>query len=130
MTSTSTDALVRYLLSGVVPPSLHPTEHTIYVTDLQIDSDGYPSEIALHTITRIRQRYAALWMREEFAQLARSLPYSSVIERTIRERKMVTIATGGWSGTEDFIAAVLRNAFLSSHLVEKSNGGRFVFDVT
>lgn len=104
--------------------------------EIQIDGDGYPDDV---TLDQIRAASAiedgAAWMRETFPRLAAELPYGSVNVTDVTDFlgkpiKRIEFHTGGWSGCEDFINAVLGNLML--HMMfyaEWRRGGLHVFEV-
>lgn len=103
---------------------------------LDIDDDGYPSEDRLQQIREgDGAKNGATWLVEIFPRLAASLPYAycSVEDGTdfLEEPETrIKFSTGGWSGCEDFIEAVLGNitiAALYYHSWER--GGHYEFRV-
>ena len=84
--------------------------------EIVIDSDHYPTEDSLAAFEAYRFpddcREAARWLVEELPQVARKIGNCGC--RRFEHPGHVTIrfATGGWSGAEELIAAVLKHRML------------------
>jgi hypothetical protein len=83
-------------------------------TTLNVDADGYPDDAALEQIrTADATATGARWMVETFPKLAAELaPYGQCGLSENDDEHFITFVTLGWSGCEDFIAAVLGNGML------------------
>lgn len=134
--------LLDALLLGRTPTSLRkdgliyiPRQIGTYPETLDVDASGYPSEAAVEACQMVGSRDIQRWMLYVFPLLAKSIPYAGVQTRTVDdevdgESLEITFATGGWSGCEDFIHAVLRNFFIKSFfLKEQRRGGGYTFVV-
>ena len=105
------------------------------IESLEIDRDGYPDDAAIDAITSMGEgdwdfEEAERFMRNDFARLAKELSYASVWEETVEDgdEHEIGFTTGGWSGCESFINAVLsvkpiRMMFYYSW----TRGGRYTF---
>src|SRR5690606_11853039 len=108
------------------------------IDTLKIDADGYPSERALRKIRALRKATPGdlkRFMLEDFVDLGRELPYArcEAFERQDEYTSPVLrieFATGGWSGCEDFIEAVLSVPLIRlCYYAEWKRGGLHVFEV-
>lgn len=102
-----------------------------YPTTLDVGPDGYPSDDVLDAVRSIGWKDARRWMAEQFPSLARELPYTTVQVDGPLVDGVVSIyfATGGWSGCEDFIGAVLENLSLRQCWESSERGGAYRFTV-
>ncbi len=86
---------------------------------LDVDDDGYPDDARLEQIrTADSVGTGGRWLIETFPELAKSLGYASCevtdgLDILDHPEKRITFSTGGWSGCEDFIAAVLGNLMIN-----------------
>jgi len=130
--------LLDALLTGRTPDSVRSRlsrqfEGT-YPIDLEIDR-GYPSEEKVEEIRLIAWVDARRWMHDEFPRLWQELVDYGYIE--VREGKDIVdapaleiyVATGGWSGCESVIDAVLDHVALSNYCKERKSGGAYTFIV-
>lgn len=126
--------LLNSLLIRTVPYSLQSRYPRIsngtYPVDLEID-DGYPSEAAVETIAMVSFRDARRWLRDMFPKLVAELPCASVVVTDVedwdRPAKQIAFSTGGWSGCESVIGAVLDHPIMRRHLAQENRGGHYVF---
>jgi hypothetical protein len=105
--------------------------------DLNIDDDGYPDEAVLEQIrTADTIGTGARWMVETFPRLAETLPCSTCevedVQNIIgRPAKRIHFSTGGWSGCESFVEAVLGNVMLRvMYFYAWRRGGHHMFEVS
>lgn len=100
---------------------------------LDVDDDGYPDEARLAEISAADAvEDGARWMVETFPKLAASLGYGHVDVTDVfgEPEKRIEFSTGGWSGCEDFIAAVLQNTMLNAMYYHSwQRGGHHEFRV-
>lgn len=97
--------------------------------------DGYPSEEKLEEVRLIAWKDARRWLHDEFPRIWASLYYEDSV--TVSEDEVapgcpvlrVRVATGGWSGYEDLIEAVLSHHIMRSYLRETLSGGAYTFFV-
>lgn len=105
-----------------------------YPTDLEVEG-GYPSDDKVEEIRLIAWRDARRWLHDEFPRLWASVGYEDSVQVTEttdlmdRPALKIRVATGGWSGCEDVIDAVLSHHILRSHLRETLSGGAYTFIV-
>lgn len=130
--------ILEALLTGNVPESLlsrgaRQHEGTYPLT---LDAEGgYPSEQRVEEITMIAWVDARRWLHDEFPRLWKSLNacgYIEVEETTdIMDKPALRIyvATGGWSGCEEVIEAMLGHFWIRHYLRETRSGGGYTFIV-
>lgn len=133
----SVNDLLRALLTRGVPGSLQShiprTREGAYPLHLGIDDDGYPSEDKVEEIRLVSFRDAPRWLHDEFPRLWRSLGPCARIDVSETTDLMdlpalkFYVATGGWSGCESVIYAVLGHPILSSYCRERRSGGGYTF---
>jgi len=91
---------------------------------IEIDNDGYPTDEALEAIKKVEFKDAAQWLID-FGAL--KLPYSNtkILYRDddiYGPCNIIWFATGGWSGNESIMDAVLSN-FAFHHLYWRWQSG-------
>lgn len=106
------------------------------IPSLEIDKDGYPDEGIIEEIRALPFEHARQFLREDFPLLAKELPCSSIRVKEVQDDDSlhgkeleIIFTTGGWSGCEDFISAVLGNFLLRVYYWQWNRGGRHVFRV-
>lgn len=104
-----------------------------FPTDLAMD-EGYPDDAMVKEIELICANDAERWIREVLPVIWELIPHAFVrtSETTdIMDRPAVEIrlSTGGWSGAESVIYAVLRNLWLARFCREQRQGGGYTFVV-
>lgn len=108
---------------------------TTLPTSLELDQYGYPPEEWLASIRDARPTMAeaAQWMRETLPDLVANVGYGRVTmdffpqaQHSVHELR---IATGGWSGMEDLMSAVMGNIALVYYWQSTHRGGLYVFQV-
>lgn len=109
------------------------------IDSLEVDGDGYPSEAALEEIRRLREatpQQLQEFMLYSFVPLAEEIRMGTVRAwwRTDElfgcERLRIEFTTGGWSGCEDFIDAVLSVPMIRMcYYYMWRRGGYFAFEV-
>ena len=130
--------LLDALLTGRAPSSLHSrmarqAEGT-YPTDLEVEG-AYPSEEKVEEIRLIAWKDARRWLHDEFPRLWASVSFRDGVdvEETTstagQPALKIRVATGGWSGCEDVIDAVLSHFALRHYLRETLSGGAYTFIV-
>jgi len=109
-------------------------EKGTYPTDLEIDEQGYPSDAKVEEITMISWKDTRRWLHDEFPRLWDQIPYGSV--RTEETKDIadepaleIYVATGGWSGCESVIYAVIGHFALRRFLEQRLSGGGYTFVV-
>ena len=104
-------------------------------TTLELDEYGYPPDEWLASIRDARPTMAeaAQWMRETLPDLVGKVGYGRVAFDTYSTPTgpvhELRIATGGWSGMEDFLSAVMSNVALAYYWQSTHRGGLYVFQV-
>ena len=104
---------------------------------LECDSGPYPDDDCLQQIRDAdAMRDGARWMVEMFPELASELEPYAHCEVTIdvdvfgNPEHVISFSTGGWSGCEDFINAVLGNVLLNvMYYSAWKRGGHYEFRV-
>lgn len=129
--------LLDALLTRQTPESLRSrlarTREGTYPTTLDVE-DGYPSEERVEEIRMVAAVDARRWLHDEFPFLWGSLPCGSVEVREAKDivdrpARRIRVATGGWSGCEDVIYAVLGHFMMATYCKERHSGGAYVFVV-
>jgi hypothetical protein len=125
--------LLEALLVGRVPESIRGgwprDEDGTYPVDLEVDEHGYPSDEKVEEIGMVSLRDARRWMHDEFPRLWGTVRYGHVEVEDEGDALRVYVATGGWSGCEDVIEAVLGHLAMRSYCRERRSGGGFTFRV-
>ena len=100
---------------------------------LDCDAAPYPSEARLEQIrTADSAETGAHWMVHTFPKLCEELKPYAVCEVAVKGSEYrVRFSTSGWSGCEDFIAAVLGNTWINMMYYQSwRRGGHYEFRVT
>ncbi len=126
--------LLNSLLTRSIPRSLRGKVHIdrgTFPTDLEVD-DGYPNEDRVAEIAMVSIRRSDEWLRNVFPVEMECLPCASVsvedfAEWTGESVKRISVSTGGWSGCESVIGAVLDHPIMRMRLDYERRGGHFVF---
>lgn len=92
------------------------------IPDECIDSELYPTESFLAWLKTTRDVGAALRLAAYYFQL------SGYGGSHIEGRKL-TLVTGGWSGCEDVIGALMGNLWVKLAWMEHHRGGLWVFEL-
>jgi hypothetical protein len=80
---------------------------------LDVDENDYPDDERLKEISQADAvGVGGRWLVKVFPGLVESLSYGTVTVTELEDETSIRVATGGWSGIEDLIAAVLGNALL------------------
>lgn len=129
--------LLDCLLTRTIPSSLRGHVHVdrgAFPDDLEVD-DGYPNDDRVAEIAMVSIRRADEWLRDVLPSAILSLPcghaeVEDAVERwSDRPVKRISISTGGWSGCESIIYAVLEHPVMRRRLVTEHRGGHYVFVV-
>jgi hypothetical protein len=126
--------LTRKIPSSIVGDPLPRVHEGTYPTDLEIDGDGYPNEDRVDEIGMVAMVDARRWLHDEFSELWASIPSAGISGREVqdtmgRAAKEIRIATGGWSGCESVIDAVLKHVMMARYCTERRVGGGYTFVV-
>jgi hypothetical protein len=106
-----------------------------YPMDLEVDGHGYPSDMAIECISMVSLRDAGPWLYREFPRVWRQMaPYARVDVRdeadiTAKPCRRIYVATGGWSGCESVINAVMGHPVMRTYCREQLSGGGYTFEV-
>lgn len=105
---------------------------------IEWDGDGYPTEESLKALGMVGDTVgdiaeAARYLRQELAKCAdnccagyEELPHGNILEHpTIR----LHFSTGGWSGAEDMLAALLGKFWIAHLQIQWNRGGHYIFEV-
>ena len=107
-------------------------KHGAFPDDLEIE-DGYPSDDRVDEIACVSFHDADRWLREILPASINALPCgrADTEEFTDRGQRMVriTAVTGGWSGCESIIYAVLDHPVMRMRVSEQHRGGLYVLKV-
>jgi hypothetical protein len=108
-------------------------DHGAFPTDLEIE-DGYPNDARVDEIGCVSIRDARRWLREVMPDAINSLPCGHAevepfVDDYGKPSVRITVVTGGWSGVESTIDAVLEHVIMRQCLRETKRGGLYVFEV-
>lgn len=109
---------------------------TDWPNNLKVDTLGYPNEDVLARFdSHLPAEMAATWLVREFPRLVESMPFGHVeVTETVDEdfgdtNYRIAFSTGGWSGQEDFHAAVCRTMAHVLYWESSRRGGHHVYEV-
>jgi hypothetical protein len=123
--------LVRRSLASICRGRIRH-EHGAFPDDMEIE-DGYPSDDRVDEIGCVSMRDAARWLRDVLPHAVNALPCgrAEVEPFDDRGRSMlrITVITGGWSGVESIIYAVLDHTIMRQYVAEQHRGGLYVLEV-
>jgi len=93
-------------------------------TERLLDNDGYPTEVALKTISEWN-----VYSIEEYHELMEfTQPLLENYGNMIRDGETYTLITGGWSGNESIVEALHKNVlFHFMYWFSSQRGGRHVY---
>lgn len=131
------DALLTGGIPGFLQSRMPRAEQGPFPTSFDVDQYGYPSEQVEDHIRMIPYTRAREWLHDVFPDLWRTLPSASIKVHSVRDAytveprmtKHIRIATGGWSGCESIVNAVLDHFALQVYLTEQRCGGGYTFEV-
>lgn len=108
-------------------------DHGAFPDDLEIE-DGYPSDARVDEIACVSIRDAERWVRDVLPDAINALPcgraeVEPVVDDRGRAMLRITVITGGWSGCESIIYAVLEHHVMRMYVLEQHRGGMYVLDV-
>jgi recombinational DNA repair ATPase RecF len=99
---------------------------------VELDSEGYPTDESLATIANVLVQGRAELI-ELFDAIVDAWHWSSYVKRVERTNGTITwrFATGGWSGNESLIHALMSNisVYASLSWVASCSGGLHIFRV-
>lgn len=109
------------------------TDRGAFPLDMEID-DGYPSDAKVDEIACVSIRDARRWLRDVMPEAINALPCGGAeVEPFVsdfgRRELRITVHTGGWSGVESIVYAVLDHMIMRQYLTEQRRGGRYVFEI-
>jgi hypothetical protein len=119
------------LLTRSVPTSLRGrvrSTNGAYPDDMEVE-DGYPSDAAVEAIGMVAIADAARWMRDVFPLALGSIPYALVECEDEEDDRVIHVSTGGWSGVEAVVWAVLDHPIMRLYRSSEQRGGHYVFRV-
>jgi hypothetical protein len=125
--------LVKHLLVGSIPENIRcrwprPTGGT-FPEDFKVNKDGYPDDSTLEEIAMVAVDDSERWLRDVFPSAVMAIPYAKVDVEDVGDERRINFWTGGWSGCESVIGAILDNPVMRLYLMTESRGGRYVFVV-
>ncbi len=112
-----------------------PRAKGTYPINPELDINGYLSDNFIEEIAMIGYADSYQWLLNEFPKIAKILPYATInieIIHTLdglQKEKEIHFSTGGWSGNEDFINAIINHVFLRQYLKLQQAGGHYVFKI-
>lgn len=98
------------------------------------DRHGYPSDARVDEIGCVSFRDARRWLRDVLPHAINALPCGGAEVEAfpdVRGRAMlrITVVTGGWSGVESIIYAVLDHPIMRGYVTERHRGGLYVLEL-
>jgi len=100
-----------------------------FPTSLEVEG-GYPCDDKVEEITMIAADLAQEWLRDVLPTVWTSIGcYGYARVDDTEDTREVYIATGGWSGCEQVINAILKNFWLRQYLHTRVSGGAYVFRI-
>lgn len=110
------------------------------IPEMEIDEDGYPTQDSLNlwgSLGRFTINYpeARKVLIEDFLMWCDQIPCSSyriedaLNKWTKKPLKRIYFSTGGWSGAEDLIEALLNQFWIKHYHTVWKRGGHFEFEV-
>lgn len=126
--------LLDALLTGGIPSSilgnpLPRVRNGAYPTDLDVDADGYPDDDRIDEVAMVAMMDARRWLHDELPHLWDSIRRGRVSTRETFGGKEIHVYTGGWSGCESLINAVLKHIMMARYCKEQTRGGGYTFVV-
>jgi hypothetical protein len=123
--------VVRRSLASLCRGRIRVT-HGAFPEDLEIE-DGYPSDARVDEIGCVSIRDAVRWLRDVLPHAINALPCGRATVEPFddRGRSMlrITVITGGWSGVESIVYAVLDHTVMRQFVTEQHCGGLYVLEV-
>lgn len=93
-----------------------------------IDGDGYPTEACLEHLETCPATEALEILRDNWWPFdGTGVGCPSKKEREVAQGGDLRFATGGWSGNEDMIHAVMKNFWVRVHWCLSAQGGLHIF---
>lgn len=94
---------------------------------IELDDDGYPTDESLEKIEKLEHEEAERFV----ASLPDiKLPYASIHKYEEDGEARISYSTGGWSGNESIINAMLKNFYINQFMYYSwHRGGHHVFDL-
>jgi hypothetical protein len=107
-------------------------DHGAFPDDLEIE-DGYPSDARVDEIGCVSIRDARRWLRDVMPAAINALPCGGAevvpfVDDYGKPSLRITVVTGGWSGVETIVYAVLDHPIMRTYLRGEKRG-LYVFEV-
>lgn len=131
----SSDLLDSLLLGGRLPTSVRGStlprvREGAFPTELEVDQHGYPSDAKVEEISLVAGVRCREWLHDVLPEVWKTIGcYGTVQVKDGTEDREIYLATGGWSGCESVIHAVLGNLFMRNYCTTRSAGGGYTFIV-
>ena len=127
-------ALLESLLLGKLPQtvkgsSLPRIKEGAFPTNLQVSWDGYPNDDRVEEITLVAATRCREWLHDVLPEVWKIGYRGKVHIEDSEHSRDVYVSTGGWSGCESVIDAILRNFFMRYYLTTSTTGGGYIFTV-
>jgi hypothetical protein len=123
--------IVRRTLASICRGRIR-LEHGAFPDDMEIE-DGYPSDDRVDEIACVSIRDAVRWLRDVLPHAVNALPCGRATVEPFddRGRSMlrITVITGGWSGVESIVYAVLDHLIMRQFVAEQHRGGLYILEV-
>jgi len=97
----------------------------------ECDDEGYPKDSSLERMRAagLTLEQADAFLLHDFPAICEGIACCSYSAEDVDGSKRITFATGGWSGAEDLIDAMLNQFWIKYRHIEWKRGGLFVFEV-
>jgi hypothetical protein len=123
---------VRFALSSLCRGRIR-MDHGAFPDDMEID-DGYPNDARVDEIGCVSIKDARRWMRDVLPNAINALPCGRAevepfVDDFGKPSLRITVVTGGWSGVESIVDAVLDHFVMRMCLRETKIGGLYVFEI-
>lgn len=123
--------LVRHALASMCRGRIR-RDLGAFPDDLEIE-DGYPSDARVDEIGCVSIRDARRWLRDVLPHAVNALPCGSAeveaFDDAGRSMLRITVVTGGWSGVESIVYAVLDHPIMRGYVTEQHRGGLYVLEL-
>jgi hypothetical protein len=125
--------LLDALLTRSVPDSLKSLVPRMtggtFPESFSVDENGDPDDEIVDEIAMVAVDDAERWLRDAFPAAMQAIPYARVSVQDADGMRQISLSTGGWSGCESVIWAVLEHSVMRRCLRTEMRGGHYVFVV-
>jgi len=107
--------------------------NTNHLPDVLLDVNGYPTEEWLEFIRNYIPDNSLPLLKFVSEILPKGwymADWGFVLHRKYRGKQKLELHTGGWSGNEEVISAILSNKHFKMQYVMRKAGGHYYFEIT